>query len=172
MTESPLKNRLPPTNQPPGKGNSRWLLIAVVLLVVVTLVGWGALAWSRFAPRPAMLAPIATATPTTRPLQSPTPAATARPGQPTPTLALRPSVTAAPPLAYGVVTSQTLNLRAAPNFTAEVLSSMKNGSIIPLARRDGGWYQTTEGAWISALYLEVRQTRAEAESYARELASP
>lgn len=77
-----------------------------------------------------------------------------------------PSVT---PLGYGVVTSRTLNLRGAAGTNATVIGSLKLGDIVELVRRDAGWYQTSEGAWLSALYLEVRQTRVEAESYAREL---
>ena len=72
---------------------------------------------------------------------------------------------------YGVVTSKILNLRSAPNTDAPVIKSLKTGDIVELINRSGGWYQTSEGLWISASYMEVRQTRPEAESYARELAS-
>jgi hypothetical protein len=52
-----------------------------------------------------------------------------------------------------------------------VIKSLKSGDIVELTSRNGGWYQTNDGLWISAAYLEVRQTRPEAESYARELAA-
>ncbi len=73
------------------------------------------------------------------------------------------------PLGFGVVTSRNLNLRTSPNTEAAVTGTLKLGDIIALARRDGAWYQTGTGAWVSALYLEVRESKAEAESYAREL---
>jgi hypothetical protein len=72
---------------------------------------------------------------------------------------------------YGVVISRTLNMRGAPNTEAAVIKTLKSGDIIEIASRSGGWYQTTEGLWVSGSYLEVRQTRLEAESYARELAT-
>lgn len=72
---------------------------------------------------------------------------------------------------YGVVTSKELNMRSAPNTDATVIKSLKSGEIVELISRNGGWYQTTDGLWISASFLEVRQTRSEAESYAREIAS-
>ena len=72
---------------------------------------------------------------------------------------------------YGVVTSKELNVRGAPNTDATVIKSLKSGDIVELISRSGGWYQTVEGSWISASFLEVRQTRSEAESYAREIAS-
>jgi len=85
-----------------------------------------------------------------------------------PTTLPKPVVTAIP-TAFGVVTSRTLNLRAEPNLQASLVGTFKFGDIVPLVRRDSSWYQTSEGGWLSALFLEVRQTRAEAESYAREL---
>ncbi|MBN9392103.1 MAG: SH3 domain-containing protein [Chloroflexi bacterium] len=90
---------------------------------------------------------------------------------PTPTLIVAKNPTKPQIQGYGVVTSKILNLRSAPNTDATVIKSLKSGDIVELSSRSGGWYQTTEGLWVSAAYMEVRQTRAEAESYARELAT-
>lgn len=78
-------------------------------------------------------------------------------------------VPSAVPIGFGVVTSRSLNLRVEPSTEAAIIGGLKFGDIVTVIRRDGGWYQTSEGGWLSALYLEVRQTKIEAESYAREL---
>jgi uncharacterized protein YgiM (DUF1202 family) len=96
---------------------------------------------------------------------------TGTPGAPTPTLVVAKNQSQPQIQGYGVVTSKVLNMRSAPNTDATVIKSLKNGDIVELASRSGGWYQTIEGWWVSASYMEVRQTRPEAESYARELAS-
>lgn len=98
-------------------------------------------------------------------------AATALVTAPTPTLIIVKSPAKPQIQGYGVVTSKVLNLRNAPNTDATVIKSLKTGDIVELVSRNGGWYETGEGFWISASYMEVRQTRPEAESYARELAS-
>lgn len=106
-----------------------------------------------------------------------TPATSTTPGQtgavvgPTPTLIIVKNSGKPQIQGYGVVTSKVLNIRSAPNTDATVIKSLKSGDIVELISRSGGWYQTTEGFWVSASYMEVRQTRAEAESYARELAT-
>jgi hypothetical protein len=100
-----------------------------------------------------------------------TPGQSVQAGAPTPTLIVVKNPSKSQIQGYGVVTSKVLNLRSAPNTDATVIKSLKSGDIVELISRSGGWYQTTEGLWVSASYLEVRQTRAEAESYARELAS-
>ena len=102
---------------------------------------------------------------------SPNPVQTGAAWAPTPTLIVVSNPSRAQIQGYGVVTSKVLNLRSAPNTDATVIKSLKSGDIVELVSRSGGWYQTTEGLWVSASYMEVRQTRAEAESYARELAA-
>lgn len=92
-------------------------------------------------------------------------------GPPTPTLIVAKNQSQPQVQGYGVVTSKVLNLRSAPNTDATVIKSLKSGDIVELISRSGGWYQTNEGLWVSASYMEVRQTRPEAESYARELAA-
>ena len=70
---------------------------------------------------------------------------------------------------YGIVTSKSLNLRASPSTDAQVKGSLQFGQIIRLTRRSGGWYQTDQGSWVSALYMEVRLTYLEAQAFSNEL---
>lgn len=84
-----------------------------------------------------------------------------------PTLAITDAPLHAP--VYGVITSKVLNLRKQPNTGAAVIGSLKFGQIVKLVRQLGGWYQTDTNGWVSALYLEVRQTYPEAQAYAAEL---
>jgi hypothetical protein len=137
-----------------------WALFGVIFLVLVAAGGWLTYILTR---------------PTSESKSVVTPTvirvSTTRTAPPTLTIgsALLPTQPASQPLAYGVVISRILNLREAPGTDAAIIRSLKNGDIIELTRRSGGWYQTTDGTWVSALYLEVRRTRAEAESYTREM---
>lgn len=155
-----------------------WLLgLLVILLLIATVTGWLLFALNR-PPIEISNGPAPTATnpvQTTQPLQ-PTVAQASRAASANPTTAApsRASTTNTPGpkiQGYGVVISKVLNLRSAPNTDATVIKSLKSGDIVELTSRNGGWYQTSDGLWISASYMEVRQTRPEAESYARELAS-
>ncbi len=163
----------------PGAKSNRdrpawWLVLAVGGLVIAAVGGWLAYLITRPGPLP-------TQPPRTNPSPSSVTVAVtvAQPGPTTVLAGTNPAVTAAttppptqPPLAYGVVTSRVLNLRTAPSTDAPVFSSLKNGDVVELAGRNGGWYRTTDGHWVSAFYLEVRQTRAEADIYAREILTP
>jgi uncharacterized protein YgiM (DUF1202 family) len=73
---------------------------------------------------------------------------------------------------YGIITSKVVNLRSGPSVDATVISSLKLGQIVQLTHRTGSWYQTEQGYWISALYLEVRQSVQEAQAYSAELQRP
>jgi uncharacterized protein YgiM (DUF1202 family) len=165
---------LSPTSK---KAKSPWRtpLFFFFLLVVIS-GGWFLFALNRpgieiksgATPGPSVAASLHAALPgQTTTAQAPPGAATA----PTPTLIVVKNPTKPQIQGYGVVTSKVLNLRSAPNTDATVIKSLKNGDIVELSSRSGGWYQTTEGLWVSASYMEVRQTRAEAESYAHELAT-
>lgn len=70
---------------------------------------------------------------------------------------------------YGVVVSKALNVRSSPSTTASVISSLQFGQVITLVKRNNSWYQTDSGGWVSALYIEVRQTLIEAQAYSAEL---
>lgn len=70
---------------------------------------------------------------------------------------------------YGVVTSKALNVRASPSTTASVVGSLSLGQVVTLVKREATWYQTDSGGWVSALYVEVRQTYVEAQAYSAEL---
>jgi uncharacterized protein YgiM (DUF1202 family) len=162
----------------PKRNSGLWLRLLLVSLVVIAAVGgWLVFALNR---PPVEINALSPGPATTRTTQSSQPAQTpaaritgatgsqiAASGQPTG--ATRP--TSAKVQGYGVVISKVLNMRSAPNTDASVIKSLKSGDIVELTSRNGGWYQTGDGPWISAAYLEVRQTRPEAESYARELAA-
>ena len=157
QTDPPTAPRL---GRPSPARPAVWMVAAVVILGLMAVGGW---AWFIFNSL------------TSSPTAVPTPVSQIAPPRPAINSPLT-SVTTAPTtrsaVAYGVVTSRVLNLRSEPSTASASLRSLKNGDIVALARRSGGWYQTDDGGWISALYLEVRQTRDEAESYARELKTP
>jgi uncharacterized protein YgiM (DUF1202 family) len=73
---------------------------------------------------------------------------------------------------YGIITSKVVNLRSGPSVDATVISSLKLGQLVQLTHRTGSWYQTEQGYWVSALYLEVRQSLQEAQAYSAELQRP
>lgn len=154
-----------------GGRRAGWGLVAVGLLVATAVGGWTAwgLGWLN---RPVAPTITATANPPTSPRSTglSSAAATGQPIANTPGATPLSGSTAPTPAAYGVVISRALNMRQEPNTAAAVLTSFKSGDIVELTRRSGGWYQTVGGGWVSALYIEVRQTRPEAESFARELA--
>lgn len=160
-----------PENSPgPPKPKRRWLAVLVVsLLLIAAVTGWLVFMLNRPPIEIKALPPGPPTAQATSPVQ-----VTGSSGSPA-AASSHPPVTTTPPAAkiqgYGVVISRVLNMRSAPNTDASVLKSLKSGDIVELANRNGGWYQTGDGLWISAAYLEVRQTRPEAESYARELAS-
>jgi cytoskeletal protein RodZ len=172
----------PATRQKKSSGpKGPWLLgLLVIVLLITAVTGWLLYALNRppieISNDPS-LAPTSPAQ-TTQPLQ-PTIAQASRSASTNPTTAapsraatISTTNTPNPKIqGYGVVISKVLNLRSAPNTDATVIKSLKSGDIVELTSRNGGWYQTSDGLWISASYMEVRQTRPEAESYARELAS-
>lgn len=152
------------------KGPSRLALAGVIILVLAAAGGWITFTLTRFLPESAI--PPATATPAvvTRPLQSSSPGGRiSAPVANSPVISSTPQISK--PLAYGVVISKVLNVREAPTTASAIIRPLQIGDIVELARRNGGWYQTTDGRWVSAVFLEVRLTRAEAESYAREIKS-
>ena len=168
----------PTTLSPKSPGPKRpWLLILLVfILLIAAASGWLLFALNRPGieisngptPTPVM------ATPSLQPPVSPNTRTATTPVSAAPGQQARPSTaaTTGPKIqGYGVVISKVLNMRSAPNTEATVIKSLKSGDIVELTSRNGGWYQTIDGFWISASFLEVRQTRPEAESYARELAS-
>lgn len=145
------------------------MLLVTVLALLVTLA-WviGYALFLRNPPEPGD--PTVALTPTTSASsRSSTPNRQSLTPNPRPLTPNPPSPTSAPFSGFAVVTSTVLNLRAAPTIEAPVLGTLKFGDIVQIVRRDGAWYETTQGSWISSLYVEVRQTRPEAESYAREL---
>jgi hypothetical protein len=159
----------------PKRNPGLWLRLLLVSLVVIAAIGgWLVFALNRppveinaQSPGPATTQTIQLAqTPAAR-ITGATGSQIAAPGQP----AAATVTTTAKIQGYGVVISKVLNMRNAPNTEASVIKSLKSGDIVELTSRNGGWYQTGDGLWISAAYLEVRQTRPEAESYARELAA-
>ncbi len=143
-----------------------WALTGVGLLVVATVSGWLYVAFLRNSPAPSPLPTSPNPSQITRLPQSPN---ISGPANTSSSVAVVTPPIAATPLAFGVVISRALNGRDAPTTAGVVTKPLKRGDILELTRRNGGWYQTTEGYWISALFIEVRLTRAEAESYAREL---
>ncbi len=180
------------TQSTPKKTKSPWRTMLFIFFLLVAAVGGGLLvALNRpgleIKSRPtrapsisdqAQLAPpnrTATAQAAPSTVTNGTPSTTrtagATGGVPTPTLVVAKNQSQPRVQGYGVVTSKILNMRSAPNTDATVIKSLKNGDIVELISRSGGWYQTAEGLWVSASYMEVRQTRPEAESYARELAA-
>ncbi len=179
------KTTFTPATLPKNSAGSKgyWLpFMLVSLLLIGAVVGWLIFALNRLpieinnGPSPTLTSPAQT----TQPLQPTTVVAQAtRTASGIPTTAAASSQVQTSTTAssgskiqgYGVVISRVLNMRIAPNTDATVLKSLKSGDIVELSSRNGGWYQTNDGLWISASYLEVRQTRPEAESYARELAS-
>ncbi len=147
-----------------GPVKTAMLLVAVLALLVAA--GW--LGYAFFSRSGPLQTTLVTSVPATTSQSKPQTTASSPPS--VNPRALTANVPAATPFSgFGVVTSRTLNLRAEPNTQATIIGSLKFGDIAALVRRDGGWYQTEQGAWISALFLEIRQTRPEAESYAREL---
>ncbi len=156
--------------QASAKGSSAWVVGGVVLLAVVAIGGWVAYLLTNWGPQTTNQINQVNQTETSLPPASQLPPrSTPRVGSPAPSSAVGTAPTIKTALAYGVVVSRVLNIREGPTTAAPVVRPLKSGDIVELVRRNGGWYQTTEGAWISAIYLEVRLTRAEAESYAREL---
>jgi uncharacterized protein YgiM (DUF1202 family) len=144
-------------------------------VVIAAVGGWLVFALNRPPVEINAQSPGPATTQTTQPAQTPAARITGAtgsqiiaPGQPT---AAETGPTTTKIQGYGVVISKVLNMRSAPNTEASVIKSLKSGDIVELTSRNGGWYQTGDGLWISAAYLEVRQTRPEAESYARELAA-
>jgi uncharacterized protein YgiM (DUF1202 family) len=180
-----------PLSATPKQAKSPWRTpLFFFLLLVVISGGWFLFALNRpgieiksgATPGPSVTASVRAALPgqttiaqasaqVTIPVTPATPGPSGAATAPTPTLIVVKNPTKPQIQGYGVVTSKVLNLRSAPNTDATVIKSLKNGDIVELISRSGGWYQTTEGLWVSASYMEVRQTRAEAESYARELAT-
>ena len=156
-----------PAQPAKSKSGVSWLaVVAVGILMIAAMVGWWAFALNRLSTLPTTNpTSVAQRHPAQNPGATPTLAQLVQPtvgsGTPTPTMAAA--------MAYGVVTSRQLNVRAEPNTSANTLGALKNGDIVPLALRNGGWYQTTSGGWISALYLEVWQTREEAQSYVQQI---
>jgi uncharacterized protein YgiM (DUF1202 family) len=152
------------------KGPSRLALAGVIILVLAAAGGWTAFAFTRFMPESVLPPATATAGPATRPVQTNPPA-----GQTSTRATSSPVISGSSqnskPLAYGVVISKVLNVREAPTTASAIIRPLQIGDIVELTRRNGGWYQTTDGRWVSAVFLEVRLTRAEAESYAREIKS-
>lgn len=139
-----------------------WAIVGVILLILAASGGWVAYGLSRQTSLPTTVATAQIGPRLTPTVQS---TGSSRAATLTTTLA----TTGLKAAAYGVVTAKQLNLRAEPSTTAVMLGTLKSGDIVPLVRRSGGWYQTTEGGWLSALHLEVRQTLPEAESYAHEI---
>ncbi|HEX2911127.1 MAG TPA: SH3 domain-containing protein [Chloroflexia bacterium] len=147
-----------------SNGPSFWLVIAVLLLVLLAAGGWLAYYFLKVDPRSQAVAPAVS-----------TPAKTTAPQANGNLATFGPPVPTSTPLkvvAYGVVTSRTLNLRQSASTDAPVIATLNRGAIVGLIKRSGAWYQTESGAWVSAVFLQVRQTRDEAESYARTLATP
>jgi uncharacterized protein YgiM (DUF1202 family) len=152
----------------PNNEGFPWLPFGVMLILVIVAVG----GWLYFLLiRPAL--PVETSVPPGTLTVAPRP--TPRPSRPPLTVnAPNPSPASvnqnatATPVFYGVVTSKVLNLREAPATDGKVLNTLSRGDIVALVKRTDSWYQTAEGAWVSANFLEIRPTRAEAESYIRE----
>lgn len=151
-----------------SKGSSRLALVAVTLLVLAALGGWTAFALIRFLPESATTTATAISGPATRQARTTSPVSPVS-GTTTNSSAVSLTNQSVKPLAYGVVISNILNVREAPTTASAIIRPLKSGDIVGLVRRNGGWYQTTDGRWVSAVFLEVRLTLAEAESYAREI---
>ncbi len=135
-------------------GRAGWAVATAVIIVMLGLgAGWWAFGMNRISP--SAISPTLTPNNSISVSQPPT--------------TVTPGPTAQPVMAYGVVTSSQLNLRTEASTTSNTLGTLNRGDIVPLVRRSGGWYQTAGGGWLSALHMGVRQTRLEAESYAREI---
>jgi uncharacterized protein YgiM (DUF1202 family) len=158
------------TKTRPGgsKGPSRLALAGVIILVLAVAGGWITFALIRFLPESAVPPATTNLEPATRPAQ-PSASASQISTRASSSPVISPTSQISKPLAYGVVISKNLNVREAPTTASAIIRPLQIGDIVELARRNGGWYQTTDGRWVSAVFLEVRLTRAEAESYAREI---
>ncbi len=148
-----------------SQGPVRLAVFFVVTLVFATFLSW-LVAASLLKASPLL---INMASPTSPPSSLSAPTISSPPE-----LSLTPTLpekvgTPTPVIFYGIVISENLNLRSAPGTQGPVQGTLKLGEIIPLIKREGAWFQTTAGFWVSALFIEVRQTRDEAESFHNEL---
>jgi Bacterial SH3 domain len=153
----------------PNDSGFPWLAFGVMLILVIVAVG-GWLYFLLLRPALSVETSVAPGTLTVAPRPTPRPSRpplTVNAPNPTPGGNPNQNVTATS-VFYGVVTSKVLNLRETPATEGKVLNTLSRGDIVALTKRTDSWYQTVEGAWVSANYLEVRPTRAEAESYIRE----
>jgi len=91
-------------------------------------------------------------------------------GEPQPEVTPSPQPTQKPPQeqnnssqtqkTFGVVTATTLNVRAKPDTSSQILAKLRNGDQVEIVSKSSNWYQILTSAgikgWVSADFIRIR----------------